>query len=111
MDIDIQERPRERSTWLTVMYVTVFLLATTIQAVHLCGLEIPNLQVTAHARTASFSGGACLTCLMAHSPAVVARVIVLSPLSRLNRGVALPQIPVRQVLEPSHLYIRPPPAC
>jgi hypothetical protein len=109
--LNIQHRPAERATWLTVVCISVLLLATTIQAVHLCGLEIPNLRATAQVGTASFRGGACLTCLMAHSAAAAALVVVFSPTFRANKGVPLPEIRTRQLLESFHLYVRPPPPC
>ena len=111
----IESRPIERRTaaraeWLTVVYMAVLLLATTIQAVHLCGLEIPSLRATVQARAATFNGGACMTCLMAPSATTVAPFVVFSPTFRVNKGIAFPPVQTRQLLESFQLYVRPPPA-
>jgi hypothetical protein len=109
--VDIQGRPAERGEWLTVVCIAVLLLATTVQAVHLCGLEIPNRQVTADSRSASFNTGVCLTCLMAHSAVGISSVVMFSPAFRANEEVSLPPGQTRQLLESFQLYVRPPPAC
>ena len=91
--------------------IAVLLLATTVQAVHLCCLELPNLQVTLQARTGSFGGGACLTCLMAHSAAATLPAVIFSPTSGANRERDFSQVQSRQLLQSFQLYVRPPPVC
>jgi len=109
--VDIQHRTPDRATWLTVACIAVLLLATSIQAVHLCGLEIPTARATSQVSTVAFSGGACLVCLMAQSPVAAAPVVVFSPTSRASEAVPFPEVRTGQLLEFFQLYVRPPPAC
>jgi hypothetical protein len=109
--VDIQHRTSDRATWLTVACIFVLLLATTVQAVHLCGQEIPTVRATSQVSTTSFSGGACLICLMAQAPVAAAPVVVFSPTSRPSQAEPLPEVRTGQLLEFFQLYVRPPPAC
>lgn len=100
--------------WLGTACIALLLVATTAQAVHVCGSPLESFSGPAQfaASDNGLPGSAiCLTCLMAQS-AVAALFFIFSSPRRHRTFKARPAVvQPRSFLDFFHLYVRPPPAC
>lgn len=97
--------------WAGLFCVAALLLATTVQAAHVCGFPLLRSDDRAHLRSANRSGTLCLTCLMAQAaaPSGLFLTSALPPPHLFLVGWRQPHPSL--LWGPFRLYIRPPPAC
>ncbi len=107
--VNIRDRSATRFSCLAIVCLAVVLLSTTIQAVHFCGLRVPDAQAAVELDRASSGSPVCLTCLMAPS---ISALILLVAFFTLSASVAFfgrLQMRPSPLLYSFQLYIRPPP--
>jgi hypothetical protein len=104
------ELSHRQPKWMARLSLALLLLATIVQATHLCGSGMLDANHTPQFRALSSSGPVCLICLMAQ-PATAA-VLFVSCFSNLpvRSRVGLRGMIPRLLLESFQLYVRPPPA-
>ena len=108
--VNIRRRRTSWSAGLGYVCIALLLLATSIQAAHICGFRILGAPAVAQARLVPPSA-VCLTCLMAQSSAEAVIFVAFFFTLRCSVGVWPPQMRPRPFLEFFRLYVRPPPAC
>ena len=93
--------------WLCL---ALLLMATIVQATHLCGSGMLDASHTAQFRAISSGGTVCLTCLMAQPAAAAVLLVACFSNLQAKSRVSFEGVTRRPLLESFQLYVRPPPA-
>jgi hypothetical protein len=90
----------------------MLLVVGTVQAAHICGLQISETNVSAQNEgSSSPAGQLCAMCLLIHSVAAgLVLMVMSSPLLQRATGRFVLKVRFIPVLTSFQLYVRPPPA-
>ena len=107
--------PRLKTGWAALLLyacVAILLVAGTVEAAHICGLQASETYASAQNESASSPAGPfCLMCLLIHSVvAVLVSMMAFSPLVRRAPGRLSLQVRFIPEFTSFQLYVRPPPA-
>jgi hypothetical protein len=106
---------RLKTGWAAVLIyacVAILLVAGTVEAAHICGLQTAEIHASAQQESASSpSGPFCLMCLIIHSVvAILVSLMAFSLLMRRAPGRCTNQVQFIPLFVSFQLNVRPPPA-